>query len=108
MTNDEARRVADSLHGSGYNVPYPITDEWLEEAYKSGMTKKEDLVNYAFYIGACRNAQIAMWSESKGCFVHLRVKFGSIFSEEIKYPTDEESRFDVFVPVKQIFSDEND
>ena len=60
---------------------------------------KTDLVDGAYYVGRCRNATIARWSATRGCFFHWRVKFDRIFVEEIDHPVDEEP-FDVFRVVR--------
>lgn len=60
---------------------------------------KVDLVDGAYYVGRCRNATVARWSASRGCFFHWRVKFSRIFVEEIKHPADEDY-FDVFRVVR--------
>jgi hypothetical protein len=60
---------------------------------------KDALVDGAYYIGRCRNATIARWSASRGCFFHWRVKFDRIFVEDIKHPVDE-NYFDVFRVVR--------
>ena len=69
----------------------PLHDE------KTGRTivPKAELVNGAYYIGRCRNATIARWSDARGTFFHWRVKFERIFVEEIKHPIDDH-HFDVF------------
>ena len=61
--------------------------------------KKEDLEEWAYYIGYCRNASIAMWANSK--WHYLREKFGSIFDDRVEAIEDFEG-FDIFVPVKKI------
>lgn len=61
--------------------------------------KKEDLEEWAYYIGHCRNARIAMWA--KGKWWYLRSKFNDIFAATVEAMEDFEG-FDVFVPVKKI------
>ena len=56
-----ARAAAIELHGYGYNVPKPVTEEWLVAAASKGMIRKADLVPGATYIGCCRNAYVARW-----------------------------------------------
>jgi hypothetical protein len=59
---------------------------------------KRHLEDGAYYVGRCRNANIARWSAAKNKFVHWRTKFGSTFLEEISHP-DDEKHYDVFYPL---------
>jgi len=64
---------------------------------------KQALRDGAYYVGRCRNATIARWCGSQNQFFHWREKFGNIFVETIKYPTDETHCFwDVFNPVAEL------
>lgn len=65
----------------------------------SAMIPKERLRKGEYYIGMCRNAQIARWDGEK--FHHYRTKFGCRFVETIHHPSDDEV-FDCFVPVARI------
>jgi hypothetical protein len=56
---------------------------------------KKDLVVGEYYLGDCRNAQIARWDGNM--FYHWRTKFGTKFIEAIKHPEDEQY-YDVFYP----------
>ena len=59
------------------------------------------LRNGVYYKGRCRNATIARWNGE--CFYHWREKFGRIFVETIKYPTDEtEPWWDVFAVIEEL------
>lgn len=66
-------------------------------AYALGMIRKEDLIIGASYEGKCRNASEAVWYGNR--FVYKRTKFGFVYDDEIKYPTDE-LYYDVFIPWK--------
>jgi len=68
------------------------------------MIKKEDLEGWAYYLGNCRNANIAMWIPDEEHFIHFRTKFGSTFAETIKHPEDDEV-WDVFKPYKKVDMD---
>ena len=58
---------------------------------------KSELRDRAYYKGRCRNATVARWNADEQLFYHWREKFGNIFIETIKYPTDEEEPWwDVF------------
>ena len=64
---------------------------------------KSLLKNGAYYKGRCRNATVARWNEAEQRFYHWREKFGNIFIETIKYPTDEEEPWwDVFFVVEEL------
>ena len=56
-----------------------------------------------YYKGRCRNATIARWNADENCFYHWREKFGRIYIETIKYPTDVvEPLWDVFDVVEEL------
>ena len=55
--------------------------------------RKDALVTGAYYVGVCRNANIARWDGK--LFHHWREKYGSRFVETIKHREDDE-QFDVF------------
>jgi uncharacterized protein (DUF433 family) len=64
---------------------------------------KDQLRHGAFYKGRCRNATIACWHDGEQRFFHWREKFGRIYIETIRYPTDEEEPwFDVFDVVEEL------
>jgi uncharacterized protein (DUF433 family) len=65
--------------------------------------RKGQLADGRYYKGRCRNATIARWNASENCFYHWREKFGKIYIETIKYPTDEEEPWwDVFDVVEEL------
>jgi hypothetical protein len=53
----------------------------------------------AYYVGNCRNAQIARWDGTQ--FKHWRLKFGHQFIETIKHREDDEV-FDVFDAYRRV------
>ena len=64
---------------------------------------KDRLVHGGYYKGRCRNASIARWNAIEQCFYHWREKFGHIYIETIRHPTDEEELWwDVFDVVEEI------
>jgi uncharacterized protein (DUF433 family) len=64
---------------------------------------KDRLVHGRYYKGRCRNATVARWNSEKQKFYHWREKFGRIYIETIKYPTDErEPWWDVFDVVEEV------
>ena len=68
---------------------------------------RDQLRNGAYYKGRCRNATIARWNGE--CFYHWRERFGRIFIETIKYPTDEtEPWWDVFAVIEELPNPEFD
>ena len=61
------------------------------------------MLNGRYYKGRCRNATIARWNADENCFYHWREKFGRIYIETIKYPTDVvEPWWDVFDVVEEL------
>ena len=63
---------------------------------------KTEMKDAQWYHGVCRNAHIAMWDKDLDKFRHLRYKFG-YFMEEIEHFDDvKETRFDGFIPVKEV------
>jgi hypothetical protein len=64
---------------------------------------KDRLLHGHYYKGRCRNATVARWNADKQCFFHWREKFGNVFIETIKYPTDEtEPWWDTFDVVEEL------
>lgn len=57
---------------------------------------KKDLVDGMYYLGRCRNANIARWNALTSKFVYQCYKFGETFLEEICHSKDEQ-RYDVFL-----------
>jgi hypothetical protein len=64
---------------------------------------KNQLRHGAFYKGRCRNATVTRWNADENRFHHWREKFGRIYIETIRYPTDEEEAWwDVFDVVEEL------
>jgi hypothetical protein len=64
---------------------------------------KDQLVHGVYYKGRCRNATIARWNGVENCFYHWREKFGRIYIETVKYPTDVvEPWWDVFDVIEEL------
>ena len=75
---------------------------------KNGRTiDKLNLKENSFYIGTCRNTNIAQWH--KGEFVFIGFNFGIPYIETIKYYGDiKNTSFDGFIPIEEInFSVDN-
>lgn len=73
-----------------------------DEVTGRALLPKHDLVDGRYYKGRCRNATIARWNAKENCFYHWREKFGRIFIETIKYPTDEEPWWDIYSPIEEL------
>jgi hypothetical protein len=82
------------------NQPNKYLPEYDETTGRK-LLQKADLKDGAYYLGRCRNCTVARWNTKEGCFFHWREKFGQIFIETIKHPSDEE-HFDVFRPVREL------
>lgn len=94
-----------------------LTPENMEKLVQLGMIPREELEDRAYYIGVCRNTQIAQWIESPGwpsktelpnknqkrgpCFYHMREKFNSIYVEQINHPANDNG-FDLFIPLRKV------
>ncbi|MGD0670385.1 MAG: DUF433 domain-containing protein [Bryobacteraceae bacterium] len=64
---------------------------------------KEALKEGHYYKGRCRNATTARWNAQENCFYYWQEKFGRIFIETIRFPTDaEEAWWDVFDVVEEL------
>lgn len=68
---------------------------------KYTMIPKKEMKDGAWYLGNCRNANMARWDEKLDRFVHLRFKFGWMVDIE-HFEDVKESRCDGFIPVKEI------
>lgn len=83
-----------------FKFSIPAKPEELEEAYKNGMLRIEELKDRTFYFGDCRNASIAMWVKELNMFLYQREKFGSRFLEDIHHPANDNG-FDIFIPEQE-------
>jgi uncharacterized protein (DUF433 family) len=64
---------------------------------------RDQLQHGHYYKGRCRHATVARWNADDRCFYHWREKFGRIYIEDIKYPTDEtEPGWDTFDVVEEL------
>ena len=65
------------------------------------MIDKLNLKEGSYYIGTCRNTNIAQWR--KGEFIFIGFNFGSPYIETIKYYGDvKNTSFDGFIPIEEI------
>lgn len=64
------------------------------------MIPKDQLVDGAYYVGLCRNSNIARWSKKDDLFYHWRFKCGHWFVDSIDY-WDVDGIFDGFIPLFQ-------
>ena len=69
------------------------------EYIKCGAIPKKDLVIGAYYIGSCRNSNIAYWDGKE--FHYWRVKFGDCIPDSVNHFEDDNG-YDLFVPLKRI------
>ena len=66
-----------------------------------GAIPKSELEDGAYYIGVCRNSNIAIWDSKKEKFFYIRRKFDKLFSEPICHPEDDDG-YDLFIPYEKI------
>ncbi len=84
-------------------VAHAIKSRTHDEFTGRPILPKDQLRHGAYYKGRCRNATIARWHADEQCFYHWREKFGRIYIETIKYPTDQsEPWWDVFDVVEEL------
>ena len=79
----------------------PNRDFDVDDYYKLGVIRKDDLVDGAYYFGVCRNADVAQWDAKRNCFWYMRHKFGHVCSESINHISDDNG-YDLFVPFQMI------
>lgn len=86
-----------SFHYPANLADCPAIENWkLPE-----MVPLDRLEHGAYYHGTCRNGRVARWNAETLTFIHIRVKFASVFPETIGYWVDAqpgEYRFDEFRP----------
>jgi len=93
----------DDLAAVEANVAATIRARTHDKITGRPILSKDKLVHGGYYKGRCRNATVARWNAEDQCFYHWREKFGRIYIETIKYPTDEqEPWWDVFDVVEEL------
>jgi uncharacterized protein (DUF433 family) len=94
---------ADDLAAVREHIAASIKVRTHDEITGRPILPRDRLVHGRYYVGRCRNATVARWNADERCFFHWREKFGRIFVETIKYPTDElEPWWDVFDVVTEL------
>ncbi len=64
------------------------------------MIEKKDLIKGQYYLGKCRNSQIAMWDGK--VFIYLKQHFDSYVKDSIEHYSDvKDSCYDGFIPIKK-------
>ena len=98
---DPARSVI-GYPGMLGRFPNPMHPAWLAEMLKRRyLIPKADLEDAAWYLGKCRNANLAQWDAKRNVFVHWREKFDKLFPETIRHPEDDNG-FDLFWPLERV------
>ncbi len=93
-------------HGLEYPPPKNSKEFDIEQYYAAGVIRKSDLVNEGYYVGLCRNANVAQWDEYNQEFIYIRWKLGGQRLDTIKHLEDEQgTSWDAFVPLKYIGPD---
>ena len=99
---EKLRRRSELLWNRDW-VPQPGTPkEAWEPLYQAGVLRKAQLVQYAFYMGHCRNAEVAQWDGAK--FWYIRRKGDETYAESIFHPEDDNG-FDVFLPLSRLVAE---
>lgn len=80
--------VVDKIEWTNFYVPILI---------RCGAIPKNQLIPGKTYLGACRNAEKAVWTGNN--FLYKRTKFGATYDEEINHFQDDDGN-DLFVPLK--------
>lgn len=84
-------------------VAHSIKSRTDDEITGRPILPKDRLIHGHYYKGRCRNATVARWNAHEQCFFHWREKFGHVYVETIKYPTDaDEPWWDVFDVVEEL------
>jgi hypothetical protein len=99
---EEAQKERREFYNKGgAGTSNPATFGEISRNILAGMIPLSEMEDGAYYLGWCRNAVVAKWQKDKGCFIHWRTKFSSVFTEEINHPEDDDG-YDVFTPLKEI------
>lgn len=78
-----------------------LADKFIE----AGAIPKKDLIPGGWYLGQCRNTNVAQWWPHGG-FHYIRYKMDGKYVDTINHFEDDDG-YDVFVPFKLLYSDEN-
>ena len=79
-------------------VPVPVE---LPMWYEAGVIKPDQLIQGQWYVGECRNSNLAVWDSTTDQFWYIRSKFTFWFIEPIRHLSWDTS-FDVFIPISQV------
>lgn len=82
-------------------LPSVICKGWLSVAAERGLLMKVDLKDGHYYLGRSRNASVARWDAARERFTYMRVKFLSVYPEDICHPEDDDG-YDLFFPLKEV------
>ena len=97
---DLTKEQSETLYNIKNNIDLrkTLNKENLKEAYKVGLIPKSELKDRCYYIGSCRNSNIAVWDAKENVFWYLRSKWGTVFKESINHPEDDNG-YDLFLPI---------
>ena len=77
----------------------------IELYYRAGAIPKSKLKPGGWYLGQCRNTNVAQWWPKDG-FCYIRYKLGGAFVDTINHFEDDDG-YDLFIPIKLLYC-END
>ena len=84
--------------------PQPIPFSYYDEIYSKGIIRKKDLIKNQYYLGKCRNSDVAFWNGFE--FLYSRYKFGSSYIDTINHPEDDNG-YDLFIPLRIVEPTDN-
>lgn len=97
---DKNNKIKTMIKKLGEGFPLPSEFD-IENYYEKGVIRKEDLIDGKYYLGICRNAEVAKWDAEKNVFSYLRQKFNLKYFEEINHISDDDG-YDLFIPIEEI------
>lgn len=89
----------DKLSVYRIKLPQHIPASLYKELYSKGVIPKKNLQKNRYYLGKCRNSNVALWNGFE--FIYMRTKFGHVSIDTIKHLEDDNG-YDLFIPIEEI------